>query len=112
MDMNDFSTLDRLKDFSLSTDMTQQMTETMNEVMQSMQLPELSKPLKQKRKEWYVAIDCKAFGPVSENDIKKLYLDRKITNESLVWCFGMQEWQQVQNIPSMLSILNQLPPAL
>lgn len=112
--MNDsnFPTLDRLMEFGLGMGLAQQMTQMMNQTMQTMQLPEASRPVQQKPKEWYVALDGKAYGPYFENDIKALLLEKKIDKETLVWCFGMTEWTKIENTPQILKLVIQLPPSL
>lgn len=112
--MNDsnFSVLDRLMEFGLSMGIAQQMISTMNQTMQAMQIPETAKPVPPKLTEWYAAIDGKATGPFSEQEMKNLLLERKVTKESLVWCAGMLDWQTAEHTPGLLKLLLQLPPSL
>ena len=112
MSDNNFSAMDRLMEFGLGMAMAQQMTNVMNQAMQTMQLPESAKPIQTKPVEWYVALDGKATGPYSENEIKSLLLEKKLTKETLVWCAGMSNWQTAESTPSILKLFLQLPPAL
>lgn len=112
MNDNSFPTLDRLMEFGLGMGMAQQMVAMMNQTMQTMQIPETAKPVQPKPVEWYVAMDGKASGPYTENEIKGLLLDKKVTKETLVWCAGMSEWQKAENTPNILKLILQLPPAL
>lgn len=112
--MNDsnFSTLDRLMEFGLGMGMAQQMVNMMNQTMQTMQLPESSRPLQPKSVEWYIAVDGKASGPYTESEIKSLLLEKKVTKDTMVWCAGMPEWQKAENTPNILKLIAQLPPTL
>lgn len=112
MNDNNFSTLDKLMEFGLGMGMAQQMISMMNQTMQTMQIPETAKPVQPKAVEWYVAVNEKASGPFSENEIKGLLLEKKVTKETLVWCAGMSEWQKAESTPSILKLFIQLPPAL
>lgn len=112
MNDNNFSSLDRLMEFGLGMGMAQQMVNVMNQTMQTMQIPETAKPAQPKPTEWYIALNEKASGPFTENEMKGLLLDKKITKETLVWCAGMPEWQKAENTPDILKLIMQLPPAL
>lgn len=109
---NNFSTLDRLMEFGLGMGMAQQMVNMMNQAMQTMQIPETAKPVHPKAIEWYVAIGEKVSGPFTENEMKCLLLEKKVTKDSLVWCAGMPEWQKAECTPGVLKLFLQLPPAL
>lgn len=112
MNDNNFSSLDRLMEFGLGMGMAQQMVNVMNQTMQTMQIPETAKPAQPKPTEWYIALNEKASGPFTENEMKGLLLDKKITKETLVWCAGMPEWQKAEITPNILKLIMQLPPAL
>ena len=112
MNENEFPTLNRLMEFGMGMGMAQQMIGMMNQSMQSMQIPESARPVLTKEIEWYVAIDGKACGPYSENEMKSLLLDKKVTKESLVWRAGMTEWQTAECTLDLLKLFIQLPPAL
>ena len=99
-------------EFGLGMSMAQQMTEMMNQTMQSMQTPESSRPVQPKAVEWYIAVAGKASGPYTENEVKSLLLEKKINNETLVWRAGMPEWAKAENTPQILKLLIQLPPSL
>ena len=112
MSENNFSAMDRLMEFGLGMAMAQQMINAMNQTMQTMQIPEAARPVQPKGTEWYVAMDGKPTGPYSENEIKSLLLEKKVTKDSLVWCAGMSTWQTAESTPSILKLFLQLPPAL
>lgn len=112
MNDNNFSTLDRLMEFGLGMGMAQQMTQMMNQTMQNMQLPESARPVRPKETEWYVALEGKATGPYTENEIKSLLLEKKVNKDTLVWCASMPEWMKVEDTPQILKLIVQLPPAL
>lgn len=112
MSDNNFSTLDRLMEFGMGMGMAQQMVNMMNQSMQTMQIPATAMPVQPKETKWYIAINGKASGPFTENVIKKLLLEKRITKETLVWCAGMSEWQKIECTPSVLKLFLQLPPSL
>lgn len=104
--------MDRLMEFGLGMSMAQQMVGLMNQAMLSMQIPESAMPIRSKTIEWYVALNGKACGPYSENEVKALLLEKKVTKTTLVWCVGMKEWQTVESTPDVLKLILQLPPTL
>lgn len=99
--MNENSPIDRLVEFGFGVSIAHQMIRMMNSTMQSMFVPgqTINQP---KQKEWFVAIDRKPSGPYSEEEIKKLLLDKKLKQDDLVWSSGMKEWQQAKNVPEIL----------
>ena len=112
MNDNNFSNLDRLIEFGLGLGMAHQMINVMNQTMQTMQIPETAKPVQPSPVEWYIAVNEKASGPFSENEIKRLLLEKKMNKETLVWFAGMSEWQKAENTPNILKLFLQLPPTL
>lgn len=112
MNESNFPTLDRLMEFGLGMGMAQQMINMMNQTMQTVQMPASAMPTQPKPVEWYVAVNEKATGPYTEEQVKTLLLDKQITKDSLVWCAGMAQWQTAENTPNFLKIITQLPPAL
>ncbi len=112
MDNNNYSTLDRLLEFGMGMGMAQQMVNMMNQTMQTMQLPESSRPVQSAAKEWFFVFDDKASGPYNEIDVKRLLLEKKVTKDTLTWSVGMSQWQKVETTPSMLRFITQLPPSL
>ncbi len=112
MNDNNFSALDRLMEFGLGMGMAQQMINVMNQTMQAVQIPETAMPVQPKAKEWYVAVNENVSGPFTEDEMKGLLLEKKVTKSTLVWCAGMSEWLKAESIPGILKLIMQLPPAL
>ncbi|MCH5175979.1 MAG: DUF4339 domain-containing protein [Prevotellaceae bacterium] len=112
MNDNNFPTLDRLMEFGMGMGMAQQMVNVMNQTMQTMQVPETAKPVQPKPTEWYVATEGKASGPYTEQEVKAMLLEKKVTKDTLVWCAGMAAWQKAESTPNILKLIMQLPPAL
>jgi len=63
---------------------------------------------------WHVAIDDKASGPYSLNDLKKLVANKQLQTQSLVWKEGMSDWQAAGEIDSLKDLVSQktTPPSL
>lgn len=112
MDDNNFYAMDRLMEFGLSMGMANQMVNMMNQTMQNVQIPETAKPITSKSVEWYVVLDGKANGPFTEEKMKGLLLDKRISKDTLVWCAGMSAWQPVKNTIEIHKLILQLPPNL
>lgn len=112
--MNDanFSPIDRLMEFGMGVGMAQQMVNTMNQAMQTMQIPESARPVRPAEPEWYVAVDGKATGPYSAAEVKSKLLAKEITPSTLVWTAGMAVWQTAESTPQMVQLITQLPPSL
>lgn len=112
MSDNDFTSLDRLMEFGIGMGLAQQMVNMMNQSMQNMQIPSTAMPVQPKEPEWYIAVNGEPSGPFLENEFKKMLLEKKVTKDTLVWYVGMPQWQKVENTPSALKLILQLPPAL
>jgi len=63
---------------------------------------------------WHVAIDDKASGPHTLDDIKKLVSNKQLHDKSLVWKEGMSEWQSAGDIDVLKDLVAQAstPPSL
>lgn len=107
--MNNFDPIEKLIEFGLSMSIAKQMVNAMNDMMQGMQIPGQTVP-QIKTKEWYVAIEGRSVGPLSEEIVKQKMLEKLITKDSLVWCSGMPTWQSVETTPEILKIYLQIPP--
>lgn len=112
--MNDsnFLAMDKLMEFGLSMGMASQMVNMMNQTMQNIQMPGVSKPVSSQVVEWYVVLDGKAKGPFTVKEVKGLLLDKKISKDTLVWCAGMATWQPVETTVEIQKLILQLPPTL
>jgi len=67
------------------------------------ELPPITEPLGVEAKEWFYleADDQKQQGPISFSDLKKLWNEKKINEESYVWSEGMKEWEYISNMPTL-----------
>lgn len=56
-------------------------------------------------KDWYYAdVAQQQHGPVTTNELRQLFLERKLNRESLVWQEGMSQWQPLGDFEDQLSI--------
>ena len=109
--MNSYDPIERLVEFGLGVSIAQQMVQNMNHAMRNTFIPGQDIP-KPNAKEWYIAIQGKACGPLTEAEVKQQLLDKKIDKSSLVWSQGMAAWQAAGDTPEILKLLTQLPPSL
>lgn len=57
---------------------------------------------------FYVLDNNQQKGPFSENELKSILL----TNETLVWCEGMENWDYAKNIEGLKIYINSTPPPI
>ena len=48
---------------------------------------------------WYYVIDGKLVGPYSAKEIKDLYQNKQIHDQTLVWTETMYSWQEISFSP-------------
>ena len=107
-----FSSIDKLVEFGFELGIAQQMVNSMNLTMQNMHIPGSISTMPQNQKLWYVGIDGRPVGPLSEPELTKMLLNKEVTKETLVWSNGMPGWEPIKNVPEVLAIIMQLPPEL
>jgi hypothetical protein len=61
--------------------------------------PELPRPAEEPV--WYYAIGNERFGPVTAAAIRGLRAERKLDASTLVWCAGMDNWQNLASIKDL-----------
>lgn len=106
MNKNDYSSMDKLIDLGMGISIAKQMTNTLNSAIENMKIPGSSMPQKgnEIQSSFYIEIEGKAAGPFSDAEIKKLFNDKIITKDSLVWKQGMSSWEKIQNVPEALRL--------
>ena len=129
--MHNFSAMDRLTDFGMSSSIAQQMTNSMNHAMNNVQVPRIDVPMPGQTSQpplaaqiermaqeaakrppemvFYAMIDGLQSGPFCETEMTRLITGRKLTKDSLVWHTGMNEWQAAENVPEVLRIVATAP---
>ena len=114
--MNDksFYSIDRLVEFGLGMSIAQQMAKSMNETMNSMQIPS-----EQRMKNatpppvfFYLAIDGKPAGPFSDVDVATLVANKTLTKDTLTWKPGMPTWKKACDVPEILRLVALAPPPI
>ena len=110
---DNFYSIDRLMEFGLGLGMAQQMVRVMNETMTTMYDPgsinTMPKPAPQPT---YVDLDGHPSGPYTEAEIGQLISRGLVNKNTLVWQPGMNSWQPVESVPSVLKIVALTPPPL
>lgn len=112
--MTDFSSIDRLVEFGMGMGLAQQMVNTMNNTMSNMHVAGVNAQstgcVKQPggvalppmdSGKWYVVVDEKMAGPLSEEELTTLIKKGRIADNTLLWREGMQSWMMAQDIPEV-----------
>lgn len=50
-------------------------------------------------KQYYIALNGEKVGPFTEKEIK----DKKLKNDTLVWCTGMSNWEKLKNFDELVT---------
>ncbi|MDO4584459.1 MAG: DUF4339 domain-containing protein [Planctomycetia bacterium] len=50
---------------------------------------------------WFYAVEYQQYGPVPENELRRLYHSRAIPADTLVWKQGMADWVVITRIPEL-----------
>ena len=113
MSDNDFYSMDRLIEFGLGVNIARQMVNCMNQGMQNMHIPgSMQNVQPQQSTIYYVAIEGKQAGPFNESEMMQLVNLKKIDKDTLAWMPGMNAWQPIANVPSILKLIAVTPPPL
>lgn len=111
MDNDSFYSLDRLIEFGLGINIANQMIKVMNDSFQQMYVPGADNPMKQPSSLFYVVVDGKQVGPLSESEIARLVMQNKINASTYVWKPGLPSWKIASEVPEVLRIVALTPPA-
>ncbi|MGD8327725.1 MAG: SPFH domain-containing protein [Sphingomonadales bacterium] len=61
---------------------------------------------------FYAALDGKQAGPFSEDGLKGLIQNGKITRDTLMWSQGMENWAKAADVDALKPLFSAVPPAL
>lgn len=53
---------------------------------------------------WFYAVDYQQFGPVPENELRRLYHSRAIPTNTMVWKQGMADWVEITQVPELIHL--------
>ena len=105
--------IDRLVDFGLGMGVANQMVGIMNQYMRTMDIPGSIQQLQRTVSPiYYVAIDGRPIGPLSDGEMASLIAQKKVTKDTLAWMPGMMGWQPIEQVPAILKIVALAPPPL
>lgn len=111
MDENNFYSIDRLVEFGLGMAMAQQMVRTMNDNIQNMVVPGSFATQHPRRPTlFYAVLEGGQVGPLSESEVAKLILDKRIVHETYMWKPGMPSWALAGKIPEVVRLAAMTPP--
>lgn len=113
MNDNSFYSIDRLVEFGMGMAMAQQMVRVMNETMQTMYVPGAPNTISAPQPiTFYVAINGRQVGPISESEFTQLVTTKQVTKDTLAWMPGMLAWKPIEQIPSILKVIAVAPPPI
>lgn len=137
MSVNDnqssFFSMDRLVDFGIGMAMSQQIVNSMNNMMANIKMPpqlnqpqqsysqipmgtKVSTPVTSVEKVtvlpevYYVVLDDKQQGPFSGTEIARLVMEKKVMADTFVWKTAMSEWKKASDFPELLALISMVPP--
>jgi len=58
--------------------------------------------------DWFYTVEGQKQGPVTEEEFQWLVKDGVVTEQTLVWCLGMDEWKPYRHVPPVA--MEKLPP--
>ncbi len=87
------------------------MVKTMNQAMVNMYIPGvMNNPHPNSKQLFYVILDEKQLGPLSEQDLSRLIADGRIVKETYIWMPGMEKWDIAKNVSDVLRLVALTPP--
>lgn len=111
--MNNLDIIEKLVAFGLECSIAQQMVNSMNQTMQMMQLPKgTTWNGSIYSKLWYAAVEGNPVGPYSEAELARKFFNKEFDKETLVWSSGMVNWKKSIEVPEVLQLIIETPPAL
>lgn len=118
MQSSDFSSIQKLISFGMDSTFATKMIESMNVAMSNMSVPgSMTNYLPSENDTastqlWYAVIEGLPVGPLDKKEMLSFLFNKKITKDSLVWQFGMRQWQRVEDVPDVIKLVLQLPPTV
>ena len=109
----DFYSMDKLVEFGMSMAIANQMTASMNQTLNQMQVPGAGKAMPTNTDNIYFAvIDGKQSGPYSLTELSRLIAEKKIVKETYIWKPGMAQWELAENVAEVLRLVAITPPPI
>lgn len=62
--------------------------------------------------DYYIGVNGQQYGPYDSDKIKTLLTSHKITENTLIWTKGMENWQPIKEIAGFCEMLTNYPPPL
>ena len=109
MNENDFFSVDKLIEFGIGMTIAQQMVKTMNESINSMEIPG-NRIVPRQESIFYAMINNEQCGPLNESELIQLINQKKISNKTFLWSPGMKDWQRADELPFVLKLIALSPP--
>jgi len=110
-DNNSFFSIDKLVEFGIGMSIAQQMVQTMNHSINSMQIPGTQNNFQQPTPlSIYAMIDGNQIGPLNSQEVTQLIQQKKLVNETYVWKTGMSDWELAEKVPEIIKLVALAPP--
>ena len=61
------------------------------------------------KKEWFLHIDNENKGPLTLSEVKKLLEENQITDNTLTWKDGMENWEPIQDVSEIIGTKKEAP---
>ena len=91
--------------------MANQMGQSMN-TQQAQQAGKAAPPPLPSETKYYLAINGQQAGPFDINTIKNKITNTEVTQETLAWKEGMQNWTKISEVFELASLFNSVPPPI
>ena len=109
MSDSNFFSIEKLIEFGLGMSVAQQMINSMNQSINSMQIPSNQMPAQQQFT-FYAMIAGKQAGPLTESELMQLIDSKTIDKDTYLWQPGMNDWKKVSELPQVLKLVALSPP--
>lgn len=97
---NSFFSIDNLVEFGLGMAVARQMVNVFNQSL----TPVMSQP-DCRVENIHVSINNQDVGPLNEDEIRSLFIEKKINSQTLAWIPGIATWKPIGQIPVILKII-------
>ena len=102
---DNFFSLDSLLEFGISMAIAQQLIQNINITHNQSNHNLLSSNSEKQQNSFYILLENKQTGPISEKELIELIRMKKVQKDTLVWKNGMPNWVSIENSPEVLKLV-------
>ncbi|WP_417547693.1 DUF4339 domain-containing protein [Marinobacter segnicrescens] len=111
MDDNNFFSVDRLLEFGLGMTAAQHMVKSMNDSLESMQIPGTDRSkFGVPQAKYFVVIDEEVVGPLTDSEMFQCTTSGHLQKDTYVWMPGMTDWKRAAEVPEVIKFVALCPP--